>query len=296
MEHIFKASTQVDLFDADAIDVWKQGYYMPAIDKKMLLKSDYLRREAELYINYISKGDLVEQNKFMCKSLKDINEGSLLMNEWVYKNTKALLEQNKLVALLGGDHSTPLGFMKALAEVHGNFGVLQIDAHCDLRKSYELFTYSHASVMYNALAEIPAISKLVQVGVRDYCHEEWEYICNSNFKVVTFFDKDIKERQYAGATWQLIVDEIVSCLPEKVYLSFDIDGLDPKLCPSTGTPVFGGFEVEQIIYLVKKVIEAGKKLIAFDLVEVGTNESNWDANVGAGLLFKLCNQLVKSNN
>jgi agmatinase len=123
------------------------------------MKSDYLRKEAELYIDYISKGEPVEKNKFMCKSLKEINEGSAMMNQWVYEHSKALLEKGKLVGLLGGDHSTPLGFMMALGEKHGAFGVLQIDAHCDLRKGYEHFTYSHASVMYNALQEIPASGK-----------------------------------------------------------------------------------------------------------------------------------------
>src|SRR4051812_9491168 len=136
-EKIFKASLQVDLFDPDAMDCWKQGFYMPAADKKILLKSDYLRKEAELYIDYISKGDSVESNKFMSKSLKDINEGSLFMNDWVYNQTKALLEKNKLVALLGGDHSTPLGYYKAIGEKFGDFGILQIDAHADLRNAYE---------------------------------------------------------------------------------------------------------------------------------------------------------------
>ena len=129
---------------------------------------------------------------------------------------------------------------KAIAEKFGDFGILQIDAHCDLREAYEGFVYSHASIMYNALEEIPAITRLVQVGIRDYCEEEWEYIRQSNGRIVTYFDKDIKERQYEGDNWKAIADEIIQQLPEKVYLSFDIDGLDPKLCPNTGTPVQGG--------------------------------------------------------
>ena len=88
-------------------------------DRKVLLKSDYLRKEAELYIDYISKGELVENNQFMRKTLKEVNEGSNFLNEWVYQNTKSLLDKGKLVALLGGDHSTPLGYIKALAEKHG---------------------------------------------------------------------------------------------------------------------------------------------------------------------------------
>lgn len=291
-EHVFNASLQIDLFDPDVQDGWKQGFFMRSPDKKVLMKSDYLRKEAELYINYIANGDRVEDNKFMCKTLKEINEGSVFMNNWVYEQTKELLDSGKLVALLGGDHSTPLGFFKAIAEKHGDFGILQIDAHCDLRVAYEGFKYSHASVMYNALNEIPHLSKLVQVGIRDYCEEEWDLIRGSNFRVVTYFDKEIKERQYEGQTWKLIADEIVSHLPEKVFISFDIDGLDPKLCPHTGTPVQGGFETEQIFYLFKKVLQSGRSIIGFDLNEVGVSNNEWDENVGARVLFKLCNLLV----
>jgi agmatinase len=293
-EHIFKASIQVDLFDPDYRDAWKQGYFMRETDKKILLKSDYLRKEAELYINYISQGDDVNDNKFMCKTLKEVNAGSVFLNSWVYEQTKELLDKGKLVALLGGDHSTPLGFFKAIAEKYPEYGILQIDAHCDLRKAYEGFTYSHASIMYNALNEISQIKKLVQVGIRDYCEEEWEYICNSEYRVVTYFDHEIKNRQYEGETWKHIADEIIEHLPSHVYLSFDIDGLDPKLCPHTGTPVQGGFETEQVIYLCKKILQTGRKLIAFDLNEVGISTNEWDENVGARVLFKLCNLLVSS--
>jgi agmatinase len=291
-EHIFKASLQIDLFDPDYKDAWKQGFYMRECDKKVLMKSDYLRREAELYINYISEGEDVNDNKFMCKTLKEVNAGALFLNSWVYEQTKDLLDAGKLVALLGGDHSTPLGFFKAIAEKHGEFGILQIDAHCDLRKAYEDFKYSHASVMYNALEEIPQLKKLVQVGIRDYCEEEFDYIENSNGRVVTFFDKDIKEAQYEGVTWQTIVDRMIQELPQKVFISFDIDGLDPKLCPNTGTPVQGGFETEQIFYLFKKIMQSGRQLIGFDLNEVGVSQDEWDENVGARCLFKLCNMLV----
>ncbi len=291
-EHVFKSSMQVDLMDMDGDAGWKQGFFMKEIDKKLLLKSDYLRKEAELYIDYISQGAELLKNKFMCKSVKEINEGSNYLNNWVYEQSKAILDKQKIVGLLGGDHSTPLGLMKALAEKHGSFGVLQIDAHCDLRIKYEDFTYSHASIMYNALNEIPELVKLVQVGVRDYCEQEWEYICNSNFRVITYFDKNIKERLFEGQIWKNIADEIIQHLPEKVYISFDIDGLDRKLCPNTGTPVPGGFESEEVIYLLKKIKESGRELIGFDLVEIGVGETDWDSNVGARILWRLCNLMV----
>ena len=294
-QHIFTSSLQVDLFDPDVKDGWKQGFYMRASDKKVLMKSDYLRKEAELYINYIAHEEAVADNKFMCKSLKDINEGSIFLNNWVYEQTKELLARGKLVGLLGGDHSTPFGFFRAIAEMHGDFGILQIDAHCDLRVAFEGFKYSHASIMYNALEEIPQIKKLLQVGVRDYCEEEIDYINKSDSRVITYFDKSIKERQFEGESWKQIVDEMINQLPEKVFISFDIDGLDPKLCPHTGTPVQGGFETEQVFYLFKKLLLSGRRLIGFDLNEIGVSHDEWDENVGARCLFKLCNLMVAGN-
>jgi agmatinase len=291
-EHIAKASLQVDIIDPDIKDGWKQGFFMRDFDKKVLMKSDYLRKEAELFINYISKGEVIEENKFMEKILKEVNEGSEFLNKWVYEQTKEILDQGKLVGIIGGDHSTPLGFMKAIAEKHGDFGILQIDAHCDLRIAYENFTYSHASIMYNALEEIPSVTRLVQIGIRDYSPMEDDYIRNSGSRVVTFFDQSIKERMYEGASWKQIVDDIIKNLPQKVYVSFDIDGLDPKLCPHTGTPVQGGFETTQIFYLIKNVIQSGRQLVGFDLCEVGISSNEWDENVGARVLFKLCNLMV----
>ncbi len=294
-DHICTASLQVDLFDPEARDAWKQGYYMREPNKKILIKSDYLRKEAELYINYIAHGEIVGENKFMCRSLKEINAGSMFLNDWVYDQTRQLLDSGKLVALLGGDHSTPFGFFRAIADKHEEFGILQIDAHCDLRQAYEGFHYSHASIMYNAIEQIPQLKKLVQVGIRDYCDEELDYVNNSNGRVVAYFDKDIKESLYEGNTWKNIVDNIISQLPQCVYISFDIDGLDPKLCPHTGTPVQGGFETEQVFYLFKKLLQSGRKLVGFDLNEVGVSQNEWDENVGARVLYRLCNLLVASN-
>ncbi len=294
-EAILKASLQVDLYDPEMPDAWKKGFYMRSSDRRILMKSDYLRKEAELYIDYISRGEDVAANQFMCKTLKEVNEGGHYLNNWVYEQTKILLEQDKLVGLLGGDHSTPLGYMKAIAEKHGGFGILQIDAHCDLRDTYEGFNYSHASIMFNALKEIPQLERLVQVGVRDFGSDEWNYVKNNHPRIITYFDKDIKDRQFEGESWKMIVEEIVSKMPSKVFISFDIDGLDPKLCPNTGTPVPGGFETEQVFYLFSKLLQGGKTIIGFDLNETGVGETDWDANVGARVLFKLCNLLVTSN-
>ncbi|UEG48791.1 arginase family protein [Ferruginibacter lapsinanis] len=294
-EHIFRSSLLVELFDPTLKDKWRKGYYMPSPDKKILLKSDYLRKEAELYINYITDGGVLLENKFMCKTIKEINAGSLMLNNWVYENTNDLFAQDKLVGILGGDLSTSLGYYKALAGKHGGFGILQIDAHCSMRKAYEGFMYSHASAMYNALEEISDINKIVQVGIRDFCEAEWDYIANSNGRVTTYLDVSIKNRIAEGESWKSIVDEIVSFLPDKVVLSYDIDGLDPKLCPNTSTPVYGGFEAAQIFYLCNSVLKSGRKIIGFNLNEIGISTNEWDEKVGARVLFDLCNLLMTSN-
>lgn len=294
-DNIFRASLQVDLFDPDYRDMWKNGYYMRPSDKRVLIKSDYLRKEAELYINYISYGEKVEDNKFMRKTLREINEGSDFLNNWVYEQTRDLLANGKLVGLLGGDHSTPLGYFKAIGEKFGEFGILQIDAHCDLRDAYEGFKYSHASVMFNALRETPSLTSLVQVGVRDFCEDELEILETEKSRAYCYFDKDIKERQFEGETWKQICEEIVNRLPKQVFISFDIDGLDPKLCPHTGTPVQGGFETEQIFYLLRMIHRSGRRILGFDLNEVGVSLNEWDENVGARVLFKLCNLVTASN-
>ncbi len=294
-ESILRASHQIDVFDADMPEAWHQGYFQRPTDKKLLLKSDYLRKEAELYIDYIAHGELVSANPFMSKSLKEVNEGCAAMNEWVYAETIKLIDQGKLVGLLGGDHSTPYGFIKALGERKGSFGILQIDAHCDLRENYEGFLFSHAGIMFNTLRDIPQVEKLVQLGIRDYGPCEWKYIQEHSTKVIPYFDLHIRQRMYEGETWKALTDEIIEQLPKQVYISFDIDGLDRKLCPDTGTPVPGGFELEELFYLFKKIIASGRTLIGFDLCEVGVGENDWNANVGARALFKLCNLLTTSN-
>jgi agmatinase len=149
--------------------------------------------------------------------------------------------------------------------------------------------------MYNALQEVPQLEKLVQVGIRDYSQGEWEYLNENKGRIKTYFDKDIRTRQYEGETFKQITEEIIDQLPQKVYISFDIDGLDPKLAPNTGTPVQGGFETEQVFYLFDKLNKSGKQIVGFDLNEVSTSDTGWDANVGARVLFKLCNLLVSNN-
>ena len=291
---VFDASFQVDLFDPLVKDAWKNGIAMDEVNPDIRAKSDTLRKKAEHYIDLYAKGENSATNPEMKKIQEEVNEGSRWLNQSVKERVDFFLKKNKIVGLLGGDHSTPYGMMQALAEHFGTFGILQIDAHADLRDAYEGFEFSHASIMFNAL-KIQQVEKLVQVGIRDYCEAEFNITQNPNGRVKTFFDRDIKQEQYKGEKWESICEKIISELPEKIYLSFDIDGLDPKLCPNTGTPVAGGFETEQILFLLEKIVQSGKKIIAFDINEISPGEDEWDANVGARMLYRISNLVHASN-
>lgn len=290
-EAILKASSQVDLFVKDIPDAWKLGIAMLPVPQNLYEENRKLRTLSAQYIQSLSEGGEAVDNPVLDK----INEACETLNIYVKNTTLKQIKEGKLVGLLGGDHSTPLGFLRALSERYDRFAVLQIDAHADLRKAYEGFTYSHASIMYNAL-KLPAVSKLVQVGIRDYCEEEVIVMKRAAGRVITFFDEDIKAHQYEGKSWDAICNAIIKELPELIYISFDIDGLDPKLCPNTGTPVAGGFQFHEMQHLIKKLVKSGKRIIGFDLNEVApSGNDEWDANVGARLLYTLCNWMAVSN-
>ncbi|MDQ3191187.1 MAG: agmatinase family protein [Bacteroidota bacterium] len=290
---ILKASAQVDLYDPYVKDAWKKGIAMIDFPQEIKDKSDRLRKKASAHIEALSDGSLKETNSTSIAFTKEIDQASIELNNWVKNISLEYLNKNKLLVLLGGDHSTPLGLMQAIAEKYNSFGILQIDAHADLRVAYEGFKYSHASIIYNAL-EINQVEKIVQVGIRDFSESEAKMIQDSKGRINTFFDRDIKQMQFEGQSWKLICGSIIEKLPQNVYLTFDIDGLDPKLCPNTGTPVAGGFEFEQILYLLEQLVESGRKIIAFDLNEVTPGVNEWDANVGARLLFRIANMMAKS--
>ncbi len=293
---IFDASFQVDLYEPTIPNAWQIGIAMDEISDEVASRAAELRTEAKVYIDAIIDGVDPAEDLSISKIGGIVNDGSRWMNAWVKERCLSWMNKGKMVALLGGDHSTPFGMMQALAEKYPSFAILQIDAHADLRVAYEGFTFSHASIMYNALT-IPQVSKLVQVGIRDYCEQEANLARDSNGRVVTYYDRDLKQENFLGKTWHDQVEEILTQLPENVYISFDIDGLDPKLCPHTGTPVPGGFEFEQAAYLIQRVARSGKKIIGFDLNEVapGPEGDEWDANVGARMLFRMCNMMAVSN-
>lgn len=233
------------------------------------------------------------------KLYEEINQAGHELNEYVKKESLKWLKKGKSVAIMGGEHSVPLGYMQTLAQVHGRYSMLHIDAHADMREAYEGFEFSHASIQYNA-TKIKQIDQFVLVGIRDYSEQEADRIAHSKGRILAFPDLNMKHRAYRGETWHQTVQRIIKPLGKKVYISFDIDALDPSLCPHTGTPVPGGLEFEQVMYLAEQLIESGRTIIGFDLCEVAPEVKNgkivdeWDSIVGARALYRLCNLMVKS--
>ena len=291
-EAVLKASAQVDLFLKDIPEPWSAGIYMPPIPEDIKAESNQHRELASRYIRWLEEGGDTATADAVRTIPSVINDAAEKLNQYVYSQAWKYLQKNKLVGLLGGDHSTPLGFMQALGVLYPAYGILQIDAHADLRKAYEDFTYSHASIIYNAL-QLKQVEKVVQVGIRDLGQDEYDLMVKDK-RVETFFDEDIKRKLYQGTGWHEQCLQIIDQLPDNVYITFDIDGLDPKLCPNTGTPVPGGFEFTEVIYLIKMLVKSGRKIIGFDLNEVSPGNDEWDANVGARILYQLSNLMAAS--
>ncbi|MDJ1173023.1 agmatinase family protein [Roseofilum capinflatum] len=283
---ILEASVQLDWYDFDVPKAWKIPLGTLGIDGEILAENGRMRAIAKQIIEHLEAGGKSD-DPAIAPSLAQVNQASADLNDWVYTQSQNYLEQGKLVAVVGGDHSAPLGLMQALGQQYQDYGILQIDAHADLRQAYEGFIYSHASIMDNAL-KIPQVSRLVQVGIRDVCEAEMERV-GGDRRIVAFDDWQLKANAYQGIPWATQCRKIISHLPDRVYISFDIDGLNPTYCPHTGTPVPGGLEFNEAIYLMRSLVQAGKTIIGFDVCEVapGDTGDQWDGNVGARILYKL---------
>lgn len=294
---ILDASFQVDLHHQEFPELWKLGMHLDITDQTegWFAQSSKHKDLAQPIIAALERGEVVGENQTLQGDLDMINKVCRVLHDEVRERTLFWLNQGKKVALLGGDHSTPLGYYEALATKHDNFGILHLDAHMDLRIAYEGFTYSHASIMYNAL-QMPQITKIVQVGIRDFAQQEVEVARQQGNRIHIHTDMDLKAETFRGITWEQQCKNIIDALPQKVTISFDIDGLYPWYCPNTGTPVPGGFSFEQAAYLLSMLAESGKEIIGFDLVEVAPGDDDWDGNVGARLLYHMCGVLAKNNN
>ena len=286
---IIEASTQLDFHDPLAPGVWRRGIATADVDYSLLESSQRLRADAARVIDHLEGGGCLEDD-YVVRKVRRVNEGCMSMNANVGAQASRWLDAGKTVGLVGGDHSTPYGLIRALGARHAAFGILHVDAHCDLRDAYEGFEFSHASIMFNALREAPSLASLVQVGVRDFCDEEARLAADDP-RVTMFDGPGLSASKFAGESWHSLCERIVARLPQQVYVSFDIDGLTPQYCPHTGTPVPGGLTFDEAVYLLSRVVASGRRIVGFDLCEVApapSGDDEWDANVGARMLYKLC--------
>jgi agmatinase len=293
-QEILTASRQLDLFSPFLDRAWEMKLATLPYPKEWDVKSEALRKKTSRYIGFLEDGGTASDDPEMTAILAEANREADALFRWSEAETKKWIAKGKRVVTVGGDHATSRGPIAAHAEKYPGLSVLHFDAHADLRVAYEGFPNSHASIM-DHVVQMPGVAKLVQVGIRDVSPGEIERT-RTNPKLATYFDWDLQGRKMRGESWDVICADIVANLGPTVYVSFDIDGLDPKLCPSTGTPVPGGLEFMEAVHLVQKVVASGKRIVGADLVEVAPNPTGdpWDGNVGARLLYQLTLAVAKS--
>ncbi len=283
---IFDASMQVDLYDRRFGRVYEKGIFMEPSSDRIAAISKGARK---LAVPLIEKGGAEEGNALDAAAISKIDAAGEEVITFTYEHTKAVLKEGKIPGLVGGDHSTPLGAIRACAEHTGELGILHIDAHMDFRDAFEGFRYSHASIMFNVLSTVPQVKKLIQVGIRDFGEGEMDFGIKQGSRVHTSYDDQWAQALLDGEAFSGLCKDAMARLPQKVYISFDIDALDPALCPHTGTPVPGGMSFNQATILLDALRQSGRTIVGFDLVEVCPgSDDEWDANVGARVLYKLC--------
>jgi agmatinase len=285
---ILAASRQVDLFDLQFGRVYEAGIHLQAPSPAIVRDHVAARAAAE---TVIARGGAGPGDA----AIVAVDAAGARVNAAVQAATTAILQAGRIPGIVGGDHSVPMGAIAAAAARHPGLGILHFDAHADLRVAYEGFRWSHASIMDNVLREVAGVQRLVQVGIRDFCEQELDTIRGSGGRIVTHFDLEWQRRRFLGATFDSLCREAVDALPRDVWISFDIDGLDPALCPHTGTPVPGGLQFAEAVHLIVTLARSGRRVVGFDLVEVAPGAGDeWDANVGARLLYKLCGAAIQT--
>jgi agmatinase len=278
-----RASHQIDLLDPHVGDLSDLGWCTTPLALDVRRMSDEARAVVE-------KEDLSDADRaFVDEQAAKV---SLATREAVVE----AFAHDRVPVVLGGDHSVAYAGIEAALALHDGLdgvGVLQIDAHADLRKAYEGFRSSHASIIRNVVEAHPGV-KVFQLGIRDFCDDERDAI--ERFDVTTVFDRTIADARLRGQV-PVLLERLVDALPQKVWLTVDIDGLDPTLCPNTGTPVPGGLLWAEMVELLE-LLSARRTLIGADLVEVSPgrplpDEDTWDAIVGARLLYKMLGAIAK---
>lgn len=228
-----------------------------------------IETDSEVYKNGIYLADAVVENS-----------SPEAMVDAVHMTTKKYINKNKFVTVFGGEHSISIGTIRAFNECFNNLTVLHIDAHADLRQSYEGSTCNHACAVYEA----SQTTNLVQVGIRSMDVSEKSTM---NFDK-TFFAHDMATNDY----W---MENVIDQLTENVFITFDLDAIDPSLMPSTGTPEPGGLFWYETLDFLKKVFDA-KTVVGFDIVELCPNEKEKSSDfLAAKLYYKMLTYKFSTN-
>ena len=275
---IVSASHQLDLEDRDWGRPWEAGIIMLPPSREVAALNT---RGLELRLQAVRP---LQELNALCGRVQDLTA----------RQVRASLDAGHCVGIVGGDHASPFPLIEALSRRHPGLGILHVDAHLDLRPAFEGFIWSHASIMYNVLTRLPGVASLVSVGIRDYAAEEVDFAAGCEKEVAIFFDQDLARERFAGRTFKDQVADIIARLPSMVYISFDIDGLQPHLCPHTGTPVPGGLTFNEAAFLTAEVVASGRHVVGFDLCEVAPGPRAWDAGVAARILYKLSGATLAS--
>ena len=199
------------------------------------------------------------------------------------KDVTDLLDLGKFVATIGGEHTISLAPIAAHLEKYPDLSILQFDAHSDLRESYQGSKFSHACIM-SRVAEILDPRRIVQVGIRAQCIEESRFIREKGIN--TFYAHQIRNNADRLDEWKR---RVVDALTEHVYITFDVDGLDPSIMPSTGTPEPNGLFWAETMQVLRMVADR-KSIVGFDVVELAPAKGVAHPNLTAAkLMYKLMN-------
>jgi agmatinase len=293
-EALFEATKQMDLY---------HPYFRKSYEKGIYWKAENLEASKNLNAKAVKSAsavvDALENEKpVTAADLESVNDLSKGFNKMVYDSALDSLNKGKTVGLVGGDHSCPFGLIKALSEKHTEgFSIVHIDAHFDFRDAYQGFEHSHASIMHNVRTKLSNPPTIFQLGIRDFCESELKFASEHSTYIL---DQELHAELLKGKSFEAVMTELFKNLSEKIYISFDIDGLSPEHCPNTGTPVPGGLSYNQAVFMIQMLHAKGHKLIGFDLVEVSPGKSEvpgegLDEVVGSRLLYELsCYALASS--
>ncbi len=197
--------------------------------------------------------------------------------------TDRLIDDNKFVVILGGEHTIATAPIKSHFKKYPNMSVLHFDAHSDLRDEYLDSKYSHASFMARVCEFFPP-ERITQVGIRAQCREEADFIKATN--IHTFYASAIR-RGLHGSYWQ---QAVADTLADEVYVTFDIDYFDPAIIPATGTPEPDGFSYNETLDIFRILRRQGKRIVGFDLVELAPIKGLHHPNLTAAkLVYKILN-------